>query len=191
MLTGMHYVEGGWPGSNPKDVEFFERARAELPSAAWAKVVAFGSTRRKFKTCDEDKQLESLISAGTGCVTIVAKAWDLHVDHILEVRTHGTRDSSSGVCYCCLLLYCCLGPLDTSGCKPCSLPTRAFALGGLLYPRPSSKPPSARIHPHTSCCPRLLPAALQQDPARGCFSCCALSGGDDVLAVCLSFLRGV
>ncbi|CAM9628253.1 unnamed protein product [Ectocarpus fasciculatus] len=81
----MHYIEGGWPGSNPKDVEFFERARKELPAEAWARVVAFGSTRRKFKTCAEDKQLESLISAGTGCVTIVAKAWDLHVDHILEV----------------------------------------------------------------------------------------------------------
>lgn len=39
---GMHYVEGGWPGSNPKDVEFFERARKELPSEAWEKVVAFG-----------------------------------------------------------------------------------------------------------------------------------------------------
>ncbi|CAM9980755.1 unnamed protein product, partial [Ectocarpus sp. 13 AM-2016] len=82
---GMHHIEGGWPGSNPKDVEFFERARKELPAEAWARVVAFGSTRRKFKTCAEDKQLESLISAGTGCVTIVAKAWDLHVDHILEV----------------------------------------------------------------------------------------------------------
>lgn len=40
--TGMHYIEGGWPGSNPKDVEFFERARTELPSEAWTKVVAFG-----------------------------------------------------------------------------------------------------------------------------------------------------
>ncbi|CAM9105727.1 unnamed protein product [Hapterophycus canaliculatus] len=81
----MHYIEGGWPGSNPKDVEYFDRAKKELPSEAWAKVVAFGSTRRKFKTCEEDKQLASLISAGTSCVTIVAKAWDLHVDHILEV----------------------------------------------------------------------------------------------------------
>lgn len=43
------------------------------------------STRRKYKTCEEDKQLESLIAADTNCVTIVAKAWDLHVDHILEV----------------------------------------------------------------------------------------------------------
>lgn len=39
---GMHYIEGGWPGSNPKDVEFFERAQVELPDEAWAKVVAFG-----------------------------------------------------------------------------------------------------------------------------------------------------
>lgn len=38
----MHYIEGGWPGSNPKDVEFFERARQELPEEAWAKIVAFG-----------------------------------------------------------------------------------------------------------------------------------------------------
>lgn len=44
-----------------------------------------GSTRRKYKTCEEDKQLASLIAAGTNCVTIVAKAWDLHVDDILEV----------------------------------------------------------------------------------------------------------
>lgn len=42
FIAGMHYIEGGWPGSNPKDVEFFERARTELPSEAWAKVVAFG-----------------------------------------------------------------------------------------------------------------------------------------------------
>lgn len=46
LSTGMHYIEGGWPGSNPKDVEFFERARTELPSEAWAKVVAFGRCAR-------------------------------------------------------------------------------------------------------------------------------------------------
>lgn len=38
----MHYIEGGWPGSNPKDVEFFERAKKELPEEAWSKIVAFG-----------------------------------------------------------------------------------------------------------------------------------------------------
>ncbi|CAM9351380.1 unnamed protein product [Discosporangium mesarthrocarpum] len=82
---GMHYIEGGWPGSNPKDAEFFERAITELPSETWEKVVAFGSTRRKHIACVADPQLAALIAAGTRCVTIVAKAWDLHVDHILEV----------------------------------------------------------------------------------------------------------
>ncbi|CAM9696709.1 unnamed protein product [Chrysoparadoxa australica] len=82
---GMHYIECGWPGSNPKDQEFFSRAQKELPTEAWARVVAFGSTRRKFTACADDTQLEALIAAGTNCVTIVAKAWDLHVDHILEV----------------------------------------------------------------------------------------------------------
>ncbi|KAG5181285.1 2-Isopropylmalate synthase [Tribonema minus] len=93
---GMHYIEGGWPGSNPKDAEFFERAKAEpppdvwsriaeLPPEAWSRIAAFGSTRRKNSTCEQDKQLATLIAAGTNCVTIVAKAWDLHVDHILEV----------------------------------------------------------------------------------------------------------
>lgn len=46
FLAGMHYIEGGWPGSNPKDVEFFERARKELPAEAWARVVAFGRCTR-------------------------------------------------------------------------------------------------------------------------------------------------
>lgn len=46
LLAGMHYIEGGWPGSNPKDVEFFERARKELPAEAWARVVAFGRCAR-------------------------------------------------------------------------------------------------------------------------------------------------
>lgn len=56
-------------------------------------VVAY-STRRKYKRCEDDKQLESLISAGTACVTIVAKAWDLHVDHILEVTYRSTPSRS-------------------------------------------------------------------------------------------------
>jgi 2-isopropylmalate synthase len=84
-LFGMHYIEGGWPGSNPKDAEFFERAVTELDPEAWEKIVAFGSTRRKRMSCAEDPQLASLIAAGTRAVTIVAKAWDLHVDKILEV----------------------------------------------------------------------------------------------------------
>jgi len=54
---GMTYIEGGWPGSNPKDAEFFDRAKTELPSSTWDRVVAFGSTRRKFKACSEDSQI--------------------------------------------------------------------------------------------------------------------------------------
>lgn len=54
-----------------------------------------GSTRRKYKTCAEDKQLEALIAAGTECVCIFAKAWALHVDDILEVRV--AADCDGGV----------------------------------------------------------------------------------------------
>jgi 2-isopropylmalate synthase len=61
---GMHYIEGGCPGSNPKDTEFFARARKELPAEAWDRVVAFGFTRRKHSTCEADKQLAALIAAG-------------------------------------------------------------------------------------------------------------------------------
>jgi len=82
---GMNYIEGGWPGSNPKDKEFFERAKRELSEETWNKIVAFGSTRRKFTKCENDQQLKLLIEADTNCITIVAKAWDLHVDKILEV----------------------------------------------------------------------------------------------------------
>ena len=64
---GMHYIEGGCPGSNPKDTEFFARARKELPAEAWNRVVAFGFTRRKHSTCEADKQLAALIAAGV-CV---------------------------------------------------------------------------------------------------------------------------
>ncbi|CAM9976952.1 unnamed protein product, partial [Phaeothamnion confervicola] len=85
LSFGMHYIEGGWPGSNPKDQEFFERARRDLPPESWNRIVAFGSTRRKRIACAADPQLAALLAAGTRCVTIVAKAWDLHVDRILEV----------------------------------------------------------------------------------------------------------
>ncbi len=82
---GMDYIECGWPGSNPRDSQFFARAREELPDNVWARLVAFGSTRRKSKTPEEDEQLQELVKAGTSTVCIVAKAWDLHVDKVLEV----------------------------------------------------------------------------------------------------------
>jgi 2-isopropylmalate synthase len=79
---GIHYIEGGWPGSNPKDVEFFVRQN-EL-KLNQAKIAAFGSTRRKNSVCDQDANIQALIAANTPVVTLVGKSWDLHVHHVLE-----------------------------------------------------------------------------------------------------------
>lgn len=79
---GVHYIEGGWPGSNPKDAEFFRRV-ASL-GLQGAKVTAFGSTRRKNSACGEDGNIRALLEADTAVVTIVGKSWDLHVRDVLE-----------------------------------------------------------------------------------------------------------
>jgi 2-isopropylmalate synthase len=79
---GVHYIEGGWPGSNPKDIEFFARA-AEL-NLKNARLAAFGSTRRAGGRADTDANLKYLLEANTPVVTIVAKAHDRHVTHVLE-----------------------------------------------------------------------------------------------------------
>jgi 2-isopropylmalate synthase len=79
---GIHYIEGGWPGSNAKDVEFFRRIRA-VPLKQ-ARVAAFGSTRRAGMSCEADNQVALLLAAETPVVTIVGKSWDLHVHHVLE-----------------------------------------------------------------------------------------------------------
>jgi 2-isopropylmalate synthase len=75
---GVTFIEGGWPGANPKDIEFFARARTELQLDS-SLLVAFGSTRRVKGKVDEDPTLLNLVQAGTGTVCIVAKAWDYHV----------------------------------------------------------------------------------------------------------------
>jgi 2-isopropylmalate synthase len=79
---GIHYIEGGWPGSNPKDAEFFQRAQSQ----AWnhAKITAFGSTRRKDTSPEEDENLRLLLAAETPAITLVGKSWDLHVVDVLE-----------------------------------------------------------------------------------------------------------
>ncbi len=78
---GMHYIECGWPGSNPKDAEFFARARRmNLP----ARLAAFGRTRHANARCDDDANLRALIEAGTPAVTLVGKSWDYHVSHVLK-----------------------------------------------------------------------------------------------------------
>ena len=81
-LFGVHYIEGGWPGSNPKDAEFFERAKAITFKNA--KLAAFGSTRRKNTIPEKDQNLQALLAADTPVVTLVGKSWELHVRDILE-----------------------------------------------------------------------------------------------------------
>ena len=78
---GVHYIEGGWPGANPKDIDFFQRMQDVKLNHA--KLVAFGSTRRAGGDVKTDATLNSLIAAGTDYVTIVGKAHDLHVREVL------------------------------------------------------------------------------------------------------------
>ena len=80
---GVHWIEGGWPGSNPKDEEFFRRATSELELKT-SQLVAFGSTRRPRGRVDEDQTLSSLVEAGTSTVCIVGKSWDYHVTEALR-----------------------------------------------------------------------------------------------------------
>ena len=80
---GVHFIEGGWPGANPKDVEFFARAATEL-SLSTSTMVAFGSTRRPRGKVDDDATLRNLLDANTSTVCIVAKSWDYHVTEALQ-----------------------------------------------------------------------------------------------------------
>lgn len=79
---GVHYIEGGWPGSNPKDIEFF--AQAKKRKFKNAKLAAFGSTRKKGVPVEQDDQVRLLIEAGTPVVTIYGKTSMLHVTEVLR-----------------------------------------------------------------------------------------------------------
>jgi 2-isopropylmalate synthase len=79
---GVHYIEGGWPGSNPKDIEFF--AQAKKRKFKNAKLAAFGSTRKKNTPVEQDDQVRLLIEAGTPVVTIYGKTSMLHVKEVLR-----------------------------------------------------------------------------------------------------------
>jgi 2-isopropylmalate synthase len=78
---GIHYIEGGWPASNPKDSEFFRRAQA---LALNAKLTAFGSTRKAGVRASDDVNLRALLEAETPAVAIFGKSWRLHVEKVLE-----------------------------------------------------------------------------------------------------------
>jgi 2-isopropylmalate synthase len=78
---GFPYVEGGWPGSNPKDVEFFDAARSV--TFRNARLAAFGSTRHRLKAPAQDPNLRALVEADTPVVTIFGKSWLLHVVEVL------------------------------------------------------------------------------------------------------------
>ncbi len=80
---GVHYIEGGWPGSNPKDAAFFE----EAAKRTWknAKIAAFGMTRRGKLKVEDDPQVQMLLDAKTPVVTVVGKTWPLHVTEVFQV----------------------------------------------------------------------------------------------------------
>jgi 2-isopropylmalate synthase len=81
---GVDYIEGGWPGANPKDIELFARAGHELELES-AELVAFGSTRRAGAAAESDEGLVTVLKAGTRVACLVGKAWDYHVTEALRV----------------------------------------------------------------------------------------------------------
>ncbi|HEY3414719.1 MAG TPA: citramalate synthase [Armatimonadota bacterium] len=80
---GIPYIEGGWPGSNPKDIEFFRRIK-DIPFRQ-ARLAAFGSTRRATTHAEDDAILRQLLEAETPVITIFGKSWRLHVSDVLRV----------------------------------------------------------------------------------------------------------
>ena len=90
---GVQYIEGGWPGSNPKDEEFFKKARSlRLKSA---RLVAFGSTRRKGIASSRDSNLKSILRVGVKTACIFGKTWELHVVHALRTTKEENLKASS------------------------------------------------------------------------------------------------
>ncbi len=98
---GVRYVEGGWPGANPKDDEFFRRAAKELDLET-AELVAFGSTRRAKGRTDDDPTLRHLVEGGTATVCIVGKCWDYHVTEALRTSLdEGVAMVADSVAFLC------------------------------------------------------------------------------------------
>ncbi len=87
---GIHYIEGGWPGSNPKDVSFFKDIKKE--KLQQAKIAAFGSTRRAKTTPDKDHNIKTLIASEPDVITIFGKTWDFHVFEALRISLEENLD---------------------------------------------------------------------------------------------------
>jgi len=83
-IMGVSYIEGGWPGSNPKDMAFFEEVRKKKFKNA--KIAAFGSTRRVSCPVEEDDNIRKLLEANTPVITIFGKSWLLHVHEVLKIK---------------------------------------------------------------------------------------------------------
>lgn len=79
---GFHYIEGGWPGSNPKDINFFRRIRGY--SLKFSRIVAFGSTRKAGVAAENDNNIKALLESGVKVATIFGKSWDFHVREALR-----------------------------------------------------------------------------------------------------------
>ena len=92
---GIHYIEGGWPGSNPKDMQFFLQIRKK--GLKNSKLTAFGSTRKAHTRASKDANIKALLKAGTKVITIFGKSWDLHVRDVfrttLEENLEMIKDS--------------------------------------------------------------------------------------------------
>src|SRR5437016_9889009 len=86
---GVDYIEGGWPGSNPKDMGFFEAARSEK----WlrARITAFGSTRHAKNAPSDDPNLQALVESRAPVLIIFGKSWDFHVTDALRVSLDDNR----------------------------------------------------------------------------------------------------
>jgi 2-isopropylmalate synthase len=80
---GIHYIEGGWPGSNPKDADFFNEIKKV--TLKQAKITAFGATRRAKQTCDQDGSIQSMLASEVPVACIFGKTWDLHVTDALGI----------------------------------------------------------------------------------------------------------
>src|SRR5438105_4897462 len=96
---GVDFIEGGYPLSNPKDFEYFQEAR-KLP-LRYAKIVAFGMTRRKEVAAADDTCVKALLESQAPVITIVGKTWDLHVTDVLNTTLdENLRMIGESIAYC-------------------------------------------------------------------------------------------